>query len=149
MTERQRLIARKQAMQAAKNAVRKLEGIQVLELFERGANRQLEELYQICQPEMCSYFQEPYSRLPHGSSEPEICAWILKNTGLYSGHEYSYRIGSVWARIRIFDLQSAIQTMWTAGNYGFLLVDLASKRIFETGFDSRDEDHYLIDIFEA
>ena len=148
MTERQRLIARKQAMQAAKNKVRKLEGIQVLDLFERETNIPLNEAYRKGCFAICSYSQLPHSRLPHGSSASQIAVWILQTMDLQEGYEYFYEIGSVWARIKIFNLPSAVPSLWEAGHYGFLLIDTDFSQIQIAGFDSRDEDHYLIDIIK-
>ncbi len=147
MTERQLLIARKQAMQQAKNRVRSLVGIETLDLFERNANARLSMLYEVCRPLRCSSFQEPYSRLPHGSSISETVQWILETMSLRENVEYYYEIGSVWARIRLSSLYTAVQSLWTAGHYGFLLVETDFSRVLEAGFDSRDEEHDLIDIF--
>ncbi|MDE6710088.1 MAG: hypothetical protein K2J76_06335, partial [Oscillospiraceae bacterium] len=66
--------------------------------------------------------------------------------GLKEGAEYFFYCG-LWVQIRIQNLQLAVQSLWYENN--FLLAEKNLSRILEVGFDSRDEDNYLIDIWEC
>ena len=101
MTERQQLIAYKQAVQAANNKLKQILGIKT-----------------------------------------------LGNVGLNEIYEYFFFCG-IWCRIKLLDLRLAIPSLWVhnGNTKGFLLAETDSSRMLEAGFDSRDENYYLIDIW--
>ncbi|MCI8398940.1 MAG: hypothetical protein HFF90_06015 [Oscillibacter sp.] len=146
MTERQALIARKQAMLRARARLRRMQGIEVVRLYEEDEPEGLRALYAAyCATYAYSPALEPSSRLPHGSTESQVCSWLIETMGLKEGGEYFFRCG-LWAHIRIQALLPAVESLWS--NYNFLLAETDFSRILEAGFDSRDEDHYLIDIWK-
>lgn len=138
MTERQKLIARKRTVLCAKARLQRMAGIEVIKIFEQGEPEELNELYS-AYTSTCSYDFEPYSRLPHRSSEIEIHSWIIAVMELKEDAEYFFRCG-LWARIRIQDLRPAVQSLWHGNS--FLLAEANLSRILEAGFDSRDEDNW-------
>ena len=101
MTERQQLIAYKQAVQAANNKSKQMLGIKTLGIV-----------------------------------------------GLKENNEYFFFCG-IWCRIKLLDLRLAIPSLWlhNGNTKGFLLAETDSSRMLEAGFDSRDENYYLIDIW--
>ena len=145
MTERQKLIAHKRAVFYTKARLQQMTGIEVIRIFEQSEPEELNEIYSAYASFAYSYDFEPYSRLPYGSSEAEIHAWILAVMGLKEGGEYFFRC-DLWVQIRIRNPQLAVQSLWHENN--FLLVETNFSRVLEAGFDSRDEDNYLIDIWE-
>lgn len=146
MTERQALIAHKQTVLRAKARLKQMRGIETVRLYEENAPKALDRLYSAYCAAVYSGSQEPYSRLPCGSPPPEVYAWLIAAMGLREGNEYFFRCG-LWARIRIRDLLPAVESLW--GDYNnFLLAETDFTRVMEAGFDSRNEDHYLIDIWK-
>ena len=102
MTERQQLIAYKQAVQAANNKLNQMHGIKTLGIV-----------------------------------------------GLKENNEYFFFCG-IWCRIKLLDLRLAVPSLWMhdGNTRGFLLAETDLSRMLETGSDSRDEYHYLIDIWD-
>ena len=102
MTERQQLIAYKQAVQAANNKLNQMHGIKTLGIV-----------------------------------------------GLNENNEYFFFCG-IWCRIKLLDLRLAVPSLWMhdGNTRGFLLAETDLSRMLETGSDSRDEYHYLIDIWD-
>ena len=102
MTERQQLIAYKQAVQAANNKVKQILGIKTLGIV-----------------------------------------------GLNENNEYFFFCG-IWCRIKLLDLRLAVPSLWMhdGNTRGFLLAETDLSRMLEAGSDSRDEYHYLIDIWD-
>ncbi len=102
MTERQQLIAYKQAVQAANNKSKQMLGIKTLGIV-----------------------------------------------GLKENNEYFFFCG-IWCRIKLLDLRLAVPSLWMhdGNTRGFLLAETDLSRMLETGSDSRDEYHYLIDIWD-
>ena len=102
MTERQQLIAYKQAVQAANNKSKQMLGIKTLGIV-----------------------------------------------GLNENNEYFFLCG-IWCRIKLLDLRLAVPSLWMhdGNTRGFLLAETDLSRMLEAGSDSRDEYHYLIDIWD-
>ena len=102
MTERQQLIAYKQAVQAANNKSKQMLGIKTLGIV-----------------------------------------------GLNENNEYFFFCG-IWCRIKLLDLRLAVPSLWMhdGNTRGFLLTETDLSRMLEAGSDSRDEYHYLIDIWD-
>ena len=102
MTERQQLIAYKQAVQAANNKSKQMLGIKTLGIV-----------------------------------------------GLKENNEYFFFCG-IWCRIKLLDLRLAVPSLWMhdGNTRGFLLAETELSRMLEAGSDSRDEYHYLIDIWD-
>ena len=102
MTERQQLIAYKQAVQAANNKLKQMLGIKTLGIV-----------------------------------------------GLKENNEYFFFCG-IWCRIKLLDLRLAVPSLWMhdGNTRGFLLAETDLSRMLEAGSDSRDEYHYLIDIWD-
>ena len=102
MTERQQLIAYKQAVQAANNKSKQMHGIKTLGIV-----------------------------------------------GLNENNEYFFFCG-IWCRIKLLDLRLAVPSLWMhdGNTRGFLLAETELSRMLEAGSDSRDEYHYLIDIWD-
>ena len=142
MTERQALIARKRAMQAARNRARRLEGVAVAAFLEDGENPRLGRCWR--EHSRAFYNGRPVSRLHYRSSREEVQAWLLENLRLGEGDGFFYRIGSVWAEIRILDPPAAVRSLWEERDV--LLIAADFRRILGAGFDSRDEEHFLIDL---
>lgn len=102
MTERQQLIAYKQAVQAANNKLKQILGIKTLGIV-----------------------------------------------GLNENNEYFFFCG-IWCRIKLLDLRLAVPSLWMhdGNTRGFLLAETDLSRMLEASSDSRDEYHYLIDIWD-
>ena len=102
MTERQQLIAYKQAVQAANNKLKQILGIKTLGIV-----------------------------------------------GLNENNEYFFFCG-IWCRIKLLDLRLAVPSLWMhdGNTRGFMLAETDLTRMLAAGSDSRDEYHYLIDIWD-
>ena len=149
MTERQKIIAYKLAIQSAKNKLKKISGIALLELYGENENSALNAL---CSAYLSTfkYNPKPYSKLPYKSPEEKIFSWLVDTMELKEHGEYFLFCG-LWSKIKILDLKSALPSLWRIdkNTVGFLLVETDLSRILECGLDSRDEYHYVIDILES
>ncbi|MBS5144530.1 MAG: hypothetical protein KHY89_03315 [Butyricicoccus pullicaecorum] len=149
MTDRQKQIAEKQRELYLNNWFKKLSGIEVLEIYDKDKNVELCTMYETYLP---TYRIEngsmPYSKLPFSSAKSEIYAWILQNMKIMAQKEY-FLYNSVWIKIRVLDADLAVESLWEAsGDLGILLAQTDYSCILEVGADSRDEENYLIDIWE-
>lgn len=149
MTERQKRIAQKLAVQSAKNKLKQISGIEVSELYGEGQNPALNELVAAFRSGYSDH-QEPYSRLFYKSSKEKIYSWIIDTMELKEQGEYYYHCGLwIWSKIKLLDLKCAVASLWRSEKNvsGFLLAETDLSRIMECGLDSRDECHFLIDIW--
>lgn len=149
MTDRQKQIAEKRKRLSLNNWFKKLSGIEVLEIYDKGENVELCTMYETYLP---TYRIEngsmPYSKLPFSSPKSEIYAWILQNMKITAQKEY-FLYNGVWIKIRVLDAELAVESLWEAsGELGILLAQADYSCILEVGADSRDEGNYLIDIWE-
>ncbi len=147
MTERQKIIAHKIAVQSTKNALKQIAGIAVLDIYTENENQGLNELYAAYASTYgCDW--KPYSKLPYQASEEQIFDWIIDTMDLKET-EYFFLCG-LWCRIKVLDLKCAVASLWHKEKnvVGFLLAETDLSRIVECCSDSRDEENYLIDIWE-
>ena len=121
MTERQKIIAYKLAIQSAKNKLKKISGIALLELYGENENSALNAL---CSAYLSTfeYNLEPYSKLPYKSPKEKIFSWIIDTMELREKGEY-YLFCGLWSKIKILDLNSAVSYLCRIYEYtvGFLL----------------------------
>jgi hypothetical protein len=146
MTERQAIIAHKITVQAAKNKLKRIPGIAVLELYGENENLALNECASRYFSISCGYDQKPYSRLFYKSPEETVCSWMIDTMNLKEHRAYYYFCG-IWSKIELLDLTCAVSFLWRE-DHGFLFAEADLSRMLECGFDSRDENHFLIDIWE-
>ena len=149
MTERQLLILERKNLLTAKRRLMSIDGIQVVEVYEKGQNQELNSMYSSYISNVYKKNAMPYSRLPEKSSKAQVYSWVIDTMGLKEGQEYFYYCG-IWAKTRISDLQLATQSLCKLGGgiIGFLLAEVDLSRMLELSSDSRDEYNYLIDIWK-
>ena len=147
MTECQKLIAYKQTVQAAKNKLKQMSGISILEILEQNENPGLNEMFSAYTTTFGNDI-EPYSKLSYPSPAETFYSWLIGTMELKENDEYYFYCG-IWCRIKLLDLRLAIPSLWlhNGNTKGFLLAETDSSRMLEAGFDSRDENYYLIDIW--
>ena len=150
MTERQKLIAEKQHIMAVKAALKRLCGVEVIQIFENNENPELNDMYSVYQPIMCSYMGKPYSKISYRSSKEEIILWIVSNMNLKEGNIYFFYCLGTWVKIKLSDLFEGVWSLfdYSGGSCGFLLSDVSMSHMMEVSFDSRDEENYCIDIWK-
>lgn len=156
--DRKGILEQKLKVQRVKNVLKQLKGIEILELYEKDEKEALNAVLEKYVPIQCSVHTVPFSRISNSASDAEVYQWIISEFSLAEGQIFYYFCEEVWVRIRIIDLQAAVSSMWryeVPGSYvpgitvGFLLVDETLSTIMEVGSDSRDEYHYLIDIWRV
>lgn len=147
MTERQQLIAYKQAVQAAKSKIKQMPGIEALSSIGLNENPRLNEMFS-AYASTYGNDVEPYSRLSFYSPVEMVYSWIAETMGLKEHKEYFFFCG-LWCRIKLLDLRLAVPSLWMhdGNTRGFLLAETDLSRMLESGSDFRDEYHYLIDIW--
>ena len=140
---------REKNLLAAKRKLMSIDGIQVVEVYEKGQNQELNSMYSSYISNVYKKNAMPYSRLPEKSSKAQVYSWVIDTMGLKEGQEYFYYCG-IWAKTRISDLQLATQSLCNLGGgiIGFLLAEVDLSRMLELSSDSRDEYNYLIDIWK-
>lgn len=147
MTERQAEIAERQKKMYLRSWIKRLEGVEVLEIYEANTPIALCTLYEAY---LSTYQIEngslPYCKLPFSSSKSEIYAWILQKMDIQDGQEV-FLYYRQWMKIRIEDAALAVASLWEASG-GFLLASVDCRQILEVGTDSRDEENYLLDIWK-
>ena len=109
MTERQKLIAQKLAIQSDRNKLKQLSGLAVSELYGENQNLVLNELTAAYRSTFLDN-QEPYNRLPYKSSKEKICSWIIDTMDLKEQGEYYYC--GLWSKIKLLDLKCAVAALW-------------------------------------
>ena len=146
--ERQRLLAQKRTLLAARTRCKQLSGVEIIALLDGQEYPPLSQMYAEYCPYVSSYDTIPTSRLSHSAPREQICAWVVETMGLQKGQEYFYLCGGgFWAHIRLTDLTLAVPSLLGECVEGFLLAEVDLSRMLEVGFDSRDEEQYLIDIW--
>lgn len=148
MTERQQLISQKLHILSVKKILGQLSGIDVIEVVWNDENTALGDMYSAYVPVMCSYATVPYNKISYKSTEEQIIFWITTNMGLKENTEYFFRCNGVWVKIKFSDLYSGIKSLWKHQGIGFMLANSNATRIMEVSFDSRDENNYLLDIWD-
>lgn len=149
MTERQKLIAYKQAVQAAKNKLKQMPGIEALSIIGLDENPRLNEMFS-AYTSTYGNDVETYSRLSCSLPVEMVYSWIAETMGLKENNEYFFFCG-IWCRIKLLDLRLAVPSLWMhdGNTKGFLLAETNLSRMLEASSDSRDEYHYLIDVWNC
>lgn len=149
MTERQKLIAYKQAVQAAKNKLKQMPGIEALSIIGLNENPRLNEMFS-AYTSTYGNDVEPYSRLSCSLPVEMVYSWIAETMGLKENNEYFFFCG-IWCRIKLLDLRLTVPSLWMhdGNTKGFLLAETNLSRMLEASSDSRDEYHYLIDVWNC
>lgn len=148
MTERQELIYKKQHTIILKMALNKLSGIDVLEIFENDENIELNNMLLAYRPVMCSPYTKPHSKISCYAKEDDVISWIIRDMGLRENTIYFLLCKGTWVKIKIFNLYDAVKSLWEEEYRNFLLSDAELTHIMEVSSDSRDEENYLLDIWE-
>lgn len=161
--ERKKLIEKKTAILYSKNILKLLDGrgIDVIEIYENNENEWLNKILSAYVPIMCSNNIIPYSRLSIYSDNSELYSWIISTLNLQEENEYYFLCSSIWSKIKITNIETAVKELWEheflgehlnhrpSYTVGFILIDVNKKNIImEAGYDSRDEYNRLIDIWE-
>ena len=110
MTERQKLIAYKQTVQAAKNKLKQMSGISILEILEQNENPGLNEMFSAYTTTFGNDI-EPYSKLSYQSPAETVYSWLIGTMDLKENDEYYFYCG-IWCRIKLLDLRLAIPSLW-------------------------------------
>ncbi|MBD5090065.1 MAG: hypothetical protein HDT30_14880 [Clostridiales bacterium] len=151
MTEEKRiLLDRKKAMQNAKNRLKYIngQGLEVLEIFGEDTKPALEEVFSEYRATHFSFDISADYKISTDAPQEQIYAWIIEKFQLHEGKKYFLlEEGGIWATTKINNVYEAVKSMWIHKDKNFILVDMESKKVLEVGNDSRDEDHYLIDIY--
>ena len=124
-----------------------MSGISILELLEQNENPGLNEMFSAYTTTFGNDI-EPYSKLSYQSPAETVYSWLIGTMDLKENDEYYFYCG-IWCRIKLLDLRLAIPSLWlhNGNTKGFLLAETDLSRMLEAGSDSRDEYHYLIDIW--
>lgn len=152
--DRKALLEKKLRIQRVKNILNRLEGIEILELYDKEENEALNNLFSRYRSIMRSASTLPYSKISYCCSESQRNSWIITEMDLKEEQTYFFLCELIWAKIKIVDLPSAVKSLWEhqiekgRGTLGFLLADASANKIMEASLDSRDEYHYLIDIWK-
>lgn len=153
--ERIDLLKYKKELQNARNVLKEMSGIEVLEFYEKDTPNRIQILMKKSSRARTSAYEEPYSRCK-GKDWEELYVWIITDMKLQEGQIFYFWCNGFWAKIKITDLRKAVVSLWehdsyaqtvkSGTSYGFLLIDEEMDCIMEVGGDSRDEDNYLMDI---
>ena len=107
----------------------------------------LSELYSAYTPIMCSYATVPYSKISYKSNEEQVASWIIESMELKENIRYFFNCKGTWVGIKFLNLHEGVNSLWKHQGLGFMLASNDLTQIMEASFDSRDEDNYLIDIW--
>ena len=147
MTERQQLIAKKLHILSVKKTLGRLSGIDIIGIVDENENNRLSELYSAYTPIMCSYATVPYSKISYKSNEEQVASWIIESMELKENIRYFFKCKGTWVGIKFLNLHEGVNSLWKHQGLGFMLASNDLTQIMEASFDSRDEDNYLIDIW--
>lgn len=97
--------------------------------------------------------KKPNDCISSKSTEDKIIQWISKLLLLQKNDILFWYCNGLWVKIKIMDEQLVIKELWNHKRYyfktnyclGFMIVMETMDRMFELGFDSRDEYNILFD----
>lgn len=149
-------IKRKLHIQKVKNCIENLDGIELICILKEDENQKLSTIKQEYFPYInsYSYAKKPDSKMNYNATEKQLYQWIKAQTYLNSHKKYYFYCSGVWMQIYIRDIDLGIKSLWYHNkylgypqSYGFVFVDEEIENMIEIGSDSRDEYHYLYDMY--
>lgn len=143
--ELENILKHKKELQATRNILKQISGIEILEFYENEVPERIKILMKKSKRALTSRYEAPYSRCK-GDTLEELNSWTIEGMKLQEGQIYYFLCNGFWVKIKICKLETAVASLWE--QHGFLFINEAMDCIMEVGADSRDEDNYLMDILD-
>lgn len=139
-------LAQKLALQRVRNAVAKIRGILLLSIEEDNASI-AEKLARVG---FCSSEKMPDSALPSSSAVGKVIEWIAAQMSLCEQSIYYLYLENCLVKFKLIDINTAVHDFWcllSPDSRGFTLLSEDKQTAFDVASDSRDEEHYLFDVY--
>lgn len=139
------LLQKKLHQQKHKRFLQSLTGVRVL--CEECTNSRLSEI--LCSLHSAGYFsdaKQPDDKIPFCTEKTEFYRWIVQKMVLTQDMQCYLLHENLWSALQITDPFSAVQSLWEETN-GFALLNARMDTLCEISNDSRDEQHYLFDLY--
>ncbi|MBE6848818.1 MAG: hypothetical protein E7502_02805 [Ruminococcus sp.] len=139
------LLQKKLRQQKHHRFLQTLTGVRVL--CEECTDAHLAEILQKL-PDVAFYNNDklPDDKIPCHTEKAELYHWIIQKMQINEGlHCYLLHDG-MWAALLIENSLAAVQSLWESTN-GFALLNVEQNILCEVCSDSRDEQHYLFDVY--
>ena len=151
------LLEKKKKLQETRNILKIMNSIKILHIYETNENPELTQIENsFNELGVNSNNKKPDERISSKSTEDEIIQWISGLLLLKKNDILFWYCNRLWVEIEVTNEQLIIKELWNheknyfKTNYcaGFLIVPSTMDRMFEFGFDSRDEYNILFDEYK-
>ena len=151
------LLEKKKKLQETCNILKIMNSIKILHIYETNENPELTQIENsFNELGVYSNDKKPDDRISSKSTEDEIIQWISGLLLLKKNDILFLYCNGLWVKIEVTNEQLIIKELWNhernyfKTNYcvGFRIVLCTMDRMFEFGFDSRDEYNILFDEYK-
>lgn len=151
-------LERRLCEQRIRNIVKKLDGLEVLQIYAQGDNAALDFVLENT-AELLWRKDRWDASVPYSLPEEELLNWVIDVMQLAEGHEYYFYETAYpmhfWIKMRLRDVHAAAMSLWRHDSIlkshdegyslGFMLLDSRMTVLREVGLDSRSEDRFTYD----
>lgn len=139
------LLQKKLRQQKHNHFLQSLTGIRVL-CNECTDSRLSEILYSLHSAGYFSDAKQPDDKIPSCTEKTEFYRWIVQKMELTQDMQCYLLHDGMWTALQIEDPLATVQSLWASTN-GFALLNAGMDMLREVSNDSRDEQHYLFDLY--
>lgn len=131
------LLQKKILLQRVRNMLKTISGIKVIEICENIKITDKIQNYYSCE-------KVPDLKIARNSENIYSC--IIENMHLMNNITVFILCEGIPVKVKIMDVSTAVKSLWDI-NHEITIIDENMTKVYEIGFDSRDEYNYLFDIF--
>ena len=131
------LLQKKILLQRVRNRLKTISGIKVIEIYENIKITDKIQNYYSC---------EKVPDLKIACNSENIYSFIIENMHLVNNMTVFILYEGIPVKVKITDVSTAVKSLWDI-NHEIMIIDENLTKVYEIGFDSRDEYNYLFDIF--
>ncbi|MDE6672941.1 MAG: hypothetical protein K2K16_12230 [Ruminococcus sp.] len=131
------LLQKKILLQRVHNMLKTISGIKVIEICENIKITDKIQNYYSC---------EKVPDLKIACNSENIYGFIIENMHLVNNMTVYILFESIPVKVKIMVVSTAVKSLWNT-YHEITIIDENMTKVYEIGFDSRDEYNYLFDIF--
>ena len=151
------LLKKKKKLQETRNILKIMNSIKILQIYETNEHPRLTKIEDTFNKlGVFGIGKKPDDRIPYNTSEEKIIQWISKLLLLKKNDILFWFCNGLWVKIEILNECQVIKDLWnhrknyfkTNYSLGFMIITDTMDKMFEFGFDSRDEYNILFDEYD-
>ncbi|MDE6424664.1 MAG: hypothetical protein K2K89_00775 [Ruminococcus sp.] len=131
------ILQKKILLQRIRNMLKTISGIEVIEICENIKITDKIQNYYSC---------EKVPDLKIACNSENIYSCIIENMHLVNNMTVYILFESITVKVKIMDVSTTVKSLWDT-HHEITIIDEPMTKVYEIGFDSRDEYNYLFDIF--